>query len=153
MQSLLFKVLQNKYATFAVRTLIGIAFIAAGTLKLQDPRGFAMVIGGYELTPGWMDLKLAYIIPAVEILSGAALIFRIKGAALIVALQLVGFIAVLTYGQAIGLDAGCGCFGEDSGLSGGSNIETILRDLGMLAGCIWIMAANRHQVLQSERLR
>lgn len=134
-------VLLSRPLMLAVRVAVGAVFAVAGFLKLQDPRGFAMVIDGYGLTPGWLDLPLAYALPVLEIISGIGLIFNIRWALELVIAQLVLFIAVLAYGIHLGLDADCGCFGpgDPEGEAYHGMRGAIVKDLFMLGGCILLL--------------
>lgn len=132
--------LLSKPMVVAVRVAVGLVFVVAGVLKLQDPRGFALVIDGYGLTPGWLDLPLAYGLPVLEIVSGIGLVFNIRWALELVVAQLVLFIAVLAYGLHLGLDADCGCFGpgDPEGEAYHGMSTAIAKDLFMVAGCMLV---------------
>lgn len=131
------RILLSRPVQLALRVIIGGVFVVAGYLKLQDPRGFAMVIDGYGLVPGRFDLPLAYGLSWLEVVSGIGLIFNMRWALQLVAAQLVLFIAVLAYGMHIGLDADCGCFGVDDpqGQAYHSMTSSLIRDVVMLIGC------------------
>jgi uncharacterized membrane protein YphA (DoxX/SURF4 family) len=131
------RILLSKPLQLAIRFMIGGVFVVAGYLKLQDPRGFAMVIDGYGLVPGRFDLPLAYGLSWLEVISGIGLIFNMRWALELVIAQLALFIVVLGYGMHIGLNADCGCFGADDPLGQAyhSMTSSLIRDVVMLIGC------------------
>jgi len=120
-----------------LRLILGSLFLYAGALKLMDPDGFAMTINLYGLVTWRMSTILAYAIPAVEIVTGLALILDVRGALAAIVAQLLGFMCVLLYALHIGLDADCGCFGTPQATESdpAGPFEAFLRDGAMLIGC------------------
>ena len=124
----------------AIRYALAFVFIYAGAIKLGAPRAFATVIGGYGLVPESLLPTFSYLLPALEVAAGLALIFEIKGSlAAITALTLL-FIAVLTYGIRLGLDVDCGCYGpHDPEATAYAGLRTALvRDAIMLCGVVYL---------------
>lgn len=129
--------LNSKALYTAVRVILGLLFVYAGTLKLMHPEGFAVTINIYGLVSWKMAGFLSYAIPCVEILSGLALVFDVRGALAIIVAQLLGFMVVLVYALYLGLDADCGCFGTPKNTDNApiGPLHALIRDAAMLAGC------------------
>jgi putative oxidoreductase len=94
--------------------VIGALFIYAGAIKVLDPIRFAIDIDNYKLLPWTVGVRLAFYLPWLEILCGAALIIRrfYAGALLILTVLMLVFIAATVSVKARGLDISCGCFGH-----------------------------------------
>lgn len=96
--------------------VIGGIFIYAGVLKAAEPIRFANDIENYHVIPWALGVRLAFYLPWLEILCGAALIFRRFYAGALVtllALTLI-FIGATVSAKARGIDITCGCFGHAS---------------------------------------
>jgi putative oxidoreductase len=93
---------------------IGAVFICAGALKAFDPAQFAGDIANYRLLAHTAGAALALYLPWLEIVCGAALIFKksYRGALLILTALCLVFLAALVSAKARGLDISCGCFGH-----------------------------------------
>lgn len=102
----------------------------------MDVESFAVIIKDFGLVPYFMAKPVAIILPIIEIIAAAGLIFDMKGSLITISGLLLFFIAILLYAIAMGLDIDCGCFGpEDPEAKAYSSIYTSLyRDLLMLAG-------------------
>ena len=125
----------NSSAYAAVRTALALAFLAAGIVKIQNPMTFAATVDAFGILPGPLVLPAAFVLPVLEILGAAALIFDIRGSLGLITLMLLVFIAVLAWGLHMGLDIDCGCYGPgDPEAEAFSGIRSALhRDLLMLA--------------------
>jgi hypothetical protein len=117
--------------------VLGIAFVAAGGIKMTDPLGFGLSLVRLDLLPRIAVGPVAILLPGVEIVTGLALLalpsYRRA------ALGILGtLLAVFTAGLAItimrGTASSCGCFGVDGGVLGRPDVG-ILRNaiLGGLA--------------------
>ncbi len=128
-----------------VRLALGLIFVAAGVLKLAEPRAFAQVIAGYGLLPGGTAGLAALVLPALEILAGTALILNMKGGLAGVAGMLALFMAVLAYGMHLGLDVDCGCFapGDPEAEAYHGLGAALARDGAMLAACAFLYFCRR----------
>ncbi|WP_272700968.1 DoxX family protein [Desulfovibrio sp. Fe33] len=129
--------LASKPIYIAIRVILGLLFVYAGMLKLMNPGGFAVTINIYGLVSWRMAGFLSYAIPTVEVLSGLALIFDLRGALSVIVAQLLVFMAILVYALHIGLDADCGCFGTPKNTDNAPSgpLLALVRDGFMLAGC------------------
>ena len=125
----------NSSAYAAVRTALALAFLAAGIVKIQNPMTFAVTVDAFGILPGPLVLPTAFVLPVLEILGAAALLFDIRGSLGLITLMLLVFITVLAWGLHMGLDIDCGCYGPgDPEAEAFSGIRSALRrDLLMLA--------------------
>ena len=99
-----------------VAAAVGGIFIYAGVLKVPDPAAFAKDISNFHLVPWPLGVALAFYLPWLEILCGAALFIgwkRTGAIALLTALTAI-FIAATVIAYARGIDVNCGCFGKAS---------------------------------------
>jgi uncharacterized membrane protein YphA (DoxX/SURF4 family) len=129
--------------SWALRLGLGGLFVVTGVLKLKDPAAFATAIANYQLWPQ-MAALLAATLPAVEVLSGLALIaappaWR-RAAAIAIALMMVVFTVAAATALDRGIDISCGCFGADSGRV---DALTIVRDLVLLGIAGAVVALER----------
>ncbi len=96
--------------------VVGGIFIYAGVLKAMEPIRFASDIENYHVIPWALGVRLAFYLPWLEILCGAAVIFRrlyAGGLVTLLALTLV-FIGATISAKVRGIDITCGCFGYAS---------------------------------------
>lgn len=133
---------------YCLRLLLAATFLYAGVVKLPDMAGFASVIGGFGLLPAALHLPAAYVLVALELGTGLALLTPWRGAVALCAAQLLLFIAVLGWGLHLGLDTDCGCFGpgDAEGDYYHSMNAAILRDVALLAACaaLWWLTGKRN---------
>lgn len=96
---------------------LGLVFVAAGTLKIADPTGFAVSVASMRVLPSLLLGPVAILLPWVEVVAGLALLAtrRYRDAAAWLTLGLLlPFTAVLV--AALLRNGGsCGCFGEGAG--------------------------------------
>ena len=78
----------------------------AGWVKIEDPQGFAAIIGNYQLLPGPLVNPLAVLLPWIEVLCGVLLIVGawVDGSLLIVNALMVVFMAALVSTWIRGID-------------------------------------------------
>ena len=62
-----------------MRALLGGIFFIAGGAKLVDPRAFARTISAYGLLPEDLLVPTAIGLPAIELLAGLGLLFKVRG--------------------------------------------------------------------------
>ena len=100
----------------AIAAVIGGLFIYAGVLKVGDPATFAKDISNFHIVPWPMGMALAFFLPWLEMICGAALFFgrfRLGAVGILTALTGV-FIAATVAARLRGIDVNCGCFGSAS---------------------------------------
>jgi uncharacterized membrane protein YphA (DoxX/SURF4 family) len=123
-----------------VRIGLAMSFLVAGVIKILDPMTFAVTINAFGILPGPLVLPVAYLLPVLEILGAAALIFDIRGSLGLITLMILMFIVVLGYGLHMGLDIDCGCYGpgDPEGEAFAGIRAALWRDLVML-GCATLL--------------
>lgn len=101
-------------ALWCCRLLLGGAFGTAAILKLLDPSAFVADIDHYRLLPYPLAVVVAIYLPWLELLCGAAVLFRWRerGAALLLVALCAIFASALASAWLRGLNIDCGCFGR-----------------------------------------
>lgn len=138
-----------------IRWGLGAVFIYAGSVKLADPRTFAVLMEAYGILPESWLLPVAVALPALEVVAGVGLVFDIEGSLPAIAGLLLVFMAILGYGIAMGLDVDCGCFGpEDPEAEAFHGLrQALYRDLLMFGGIGYLFAWRRYRGLGCVRIR
>ncbi len=116
------------------RFLVGGTFVYASLDKIADPAGFAQNIYHYRiLGEVWLH-PMALVLPWLELVAGLAMLlgFYRRGAALLVSVMLVMFMAAIVSALARDLDISCGCFHTEGGHAVG--LSLLLRDVALLVG-------------------
>ena len=124
-----------------LRIVLGALFLWASIGKINDPGAFAKVIENYHILPAGLINLTALVLPWLEAVCGLLLIagFFVDGAALIINLLMVIFMAALFSSYMRGIDISCGCFSTSLQSSGRSLFYWYLfRDLVILAMGSWI---------------
>lgn len=136
------------------RWFLGTVFIYAGSIKLLDPKPFAVLIEAYGIFPEGLLMSVIIVLPALEVLAGIGLLFDIEGSLAVIAGLLVLFLAVLIYGIWMGLDIDCGCFGpEDPEAEAFHGLRlSIYRDMVMLVGVAFIYGWRRYSSVKPVRI-
>lgn len=118
------------------RILLALSFLVAGGLKIANPMTFAATVNAFGILPGPLVLPVAIILPVLEVIGALALLADLRGSLGLIAVMLLLFITVLGYGQHMGLDIDCGCYGPtDPEAEAFSGIKSaLIRDAVMLAG-------------------
>lgn len=103
---------RRQTALVLVRLVLGGVFLYAGFVKIADPSAFAGSIAAYRLLPYFGNYLAAAVIPWLEAVSGVLLIagWRPRGAAALLSLLTLLFMAALASTLVRGLDIDCGCF-------------------------------------------
>jgi len=98
------------------KILIGTIFVAAAIDKIANPDAFAKSINNFHLLPYEALNVPALILPWVELITGAMLLFSIKekAASFLISSMLIIFIVAILTAIARGYNIDCGCFGESS---------------------------------------
>ena len=124
-----------KIAQIVLRVILGVVFIYAGWVKLQDPwQLFAAGIASYEILPFRAVEFVAKTLPWFEIALGIVVIsgFFFRTSTTILCGLLALFFAMIVRAYIQGKQINCGCFGGNEPISP----LTMLRDGSMLAGAI-----------------
>ncbi len=127
----------REWAGLVARLVVGVVWVWAGAAKVLDPLGSIEAVRAYELLPASLVEPVGYALPALELVLGLALLVgaMTRGAALLSAVLLVGFVVGIASAWARGLEIDCGCFGG-GGVEAGASSEyplEIARDVGLLA--------------------
>ena len=110
------KLIDNKFAPFLLRIILGGIFIYAAAGKILYPADFSEAITNYQLVPVKAANFIAIILPWVELVAGLLLLngFRTQSGNLIIFLCLCIFSFGAFSALIRGLDINCGCFTEAS---------------------------------------
>ncbi|HVR87696.1 MAG TPA: MauE/DoxX family redox-associated membrane protein [Planctomycetota bacterium] len=124
---------------------LGLAFLAAGMLKVLEPAEFALSLAKLSLLPSFLLGAAAILLPWVEIVSGLALVAtrRYRDAATWLNLGLLAvFTTALVAGMVRGSAGTCGCFG--SGIAFLNRPEVgLARNLLLIAAAAALVARRR----------
>lgn len=134
----------HRWFLLGLRLLLGGVFVFASIDKIARPQAFAETIFNYQILPDILVNVSALILPWLELLAGLALILNIRprAAAGWLNLLLVVFIAALSYNLSRDMNVECGCFHAGTAVTDRSYmIETILRDIALLAAGLWLWFA------------
>ncbi len=126
-----------------IRLGLGVIFVWAGIAKLSDPEAFASIISAYELVPESLLVPAAIGLPVLELVAGLGLIFDVPGSLSTTFGMLIMFAFVLWFGILKDLDIDCGCFSADELREHGALRIAFYRDLGMMAGAIYLFLWRR----------
>ncbi|HJZ98345.1 MAG TPA: MauE/DoxX family redox-associated membrane protein [Candidatus Solibacter sp.] len=124
-----------KIVQIVLRVVLGLIFIYAGWVKLQDPwQLFAAGVASYEILPMGAVEFVARTLPWFEIGLGVVLIsgYFLRVSSTIVGALLAVFFTLIVRAYIQGKEINCGCFGGDEPISP----LTMLRDGSMLVGAI-----------------
>ncbi len=126
--------LEKNQVLLISRIILGGLFVYASVDKIIDPLSFAQIIHHYRLTPPNLINIIAVVIPWIEFVAGALLIFgfRVKASGLTINLMLVFFIILLSITAFRGINVSCGCFSTSTAVKSNLIIR-IIEDFGMLA--------------------
>lgn len=113
-------------------------FFYTGSIKIQSPLQFAVVLSGYKIFPAWMILPLTDYFPWVEITLGILLVigWKIRYVALSACGLLASFSILLTITYFRGIEANCGCFSFEDSITP----ATIARDALIILPAIYLAA-------------
>ena len=140
----------------AARLVVGGVLLVAGALKVTDPQGSVAAVRAYELLPDSVATVVGWGLPFVEIVLGVLLLtgIGVRPAALATAVLLVVLILAVVSAAARGLSIDCGCFGGGGPVPPGETAYAaeIVRDLGLLALTVWLVARPQSR-LALERAR
>jgi hypothetical protein len=101
----------------AVVWLVGVVFVAAGSLKLRDRRQFRAEVADYQVLPSGLVPVAAALLPPVELIGGALVLIRPTRmvATGVLAVCLLAFTMAVVVNLRRGrTDISCACFGGRS---------------------------------------
>jgi uncharacterized membrane protein YphA (DoxX/SURF4 family) len=103
-----------KAASIVLRILLGGFFLWSGAMKLLDLKSFVETVANYHLLDRPYDAYLAYFVPCLEMIVGAALLSGVflNGGVLLYGLMILGFSTAIAWVWYQGLNINCGCFGK-----------------------------------------
>jgi len=130
---------------------LGLAFLAAGILKVMDPGEFALTLAKLRLLPPLLVGAAAILLPWVEIVAGLALIVtrRYRDAATCLILSLLAvFTMVLIAGMIRGSAGSCGCFGSGMAFLNRPDVG-LVRNLFLIAAAAALIARRRRTTSRS----
>jgi uncharacterized membrane protein YphA (DoxX/SURF4 family) len=143
-----------KIVTIILRIGLGAVFLSSSAGKIADPSAFAAIVANYQLLPPPLVSATAVIFPWVELTCGLALVLgRLeKGAALLVSLMMVVFIAIILYNGYRGLNIACGCFSLAANAPSNIALNT-LRNFSILAAGAWVLFFSGRRQMRPARER
>lgn len=108
--------ISSRGVAFLLRLALGSAFVYAGILKHLNPYQFTETVIAYQLLPQSLVGLTVAIIPWLEIICGALLIFGLKRRSCLLLIQAVLIIFMIILGitmlRGLNIDCGCGLFSE-----------------------------------------
>lgn len=129
-----------------IRLVLGGVFIYASLDKILNPGSFAQAVFNYQVLPGKLINLTALILPWLEFIIGACLLFNrwMQGASSLVAVLMTFFMGLILFNLARGLDISCGCFSTDPA-DGPMDSLTLARDILFLILAVGLVALTFHK--------
>lgn len=123
-----------------LRIGIGLFFISSSLFKIQDPKGFAVLVAQYQFLPDFINNLFSLIYPQFEFWFGLALIVTpfAKESALAIFWMFVSFIIALSWALALDLGITCGCFEIEGAQSKSETWTALIRDLILIGPTFWL---------------
>jgi uncharacterized membrane protein YphA (DoxX/SURF4 family) len=142
----------HAWLALPLRLYLGFVFLWACLHKIAEPATFALDVATYQFLPLPLVNPMALILPWVEFVAGIAIIlgWRIRAAALLIAVMMVMFIIALGWALYLGLDMSCGCFASSSQNDPISGL-TLLRDGAWLAMALYVLIFDGKNPLGLDR--
>ena len=122
------------------RVGIGGFFISASLFKIQDPKGFAVLVAQYQFLPDFINNFFSLVYPQFEFWFGLALIVTpfAREAAFAIFWMFVSFIIALAWALALDLGITCGCFELEGAQSKSEAWTALIRDLILIGPTFWL---------------
>lgn len=119
---------RQKWILPGLRILLGGIFIWASVDKILRPEAFAQAVYNYQILPDSLVNLCALILPWLELMLGACLVFGIwvPGALTLINLLMLVFMGALIFNLARGLDIHCGCFSVSPESGAGTPFSMVL---------------------------
>lgn len=135
--------LVQPWISTAARLLVAGVLIAAGALKVVEPATSVTAVRAYQLLPDWLVTPVGWGLPFLELALGLLLVAGLftRQVALASGVLFVLFILAVASAAARGLSIDCGCFGGGGEVAPGETqyAAEIVRDLGLVALCAWLV--------------
>jgi putative oxidoreductase len=125
------------------RLILAAVFLYAGLVKALSSAEFALALLPFTFVPETWIGPAARLLPLVEVAAAVLVLMpwtRRHGAALILLLCLA-FITALGWAMANDIIVACSCFGQDEEPSRAGMVAAIVRDIGLGALAVAILAA------------
>ncbi len=119
---------------------IGVTLIWASIDKLHYPDRFADVVHDYDMLPIQLVNAFALAMPAVEVVTGLALVFGLwrRPAGLLAVGLFTAFMVAIAQAQLRGLQIECGCFSVSDMSASQASWGLFARDAFYLAGAVLV---------------
>lgn len=123
-----------------LRLGIGGFFISASIFKIQDPRGFAVLVAQYQFLPDFINNLFSLVYPQFEFWFGLALIVTpfAKESAFAIFWMFISFIIALAWALALDLGITCGCFELEGAQSKSEAWTALIRDMILVGPTFWL---------------
>lgn len=139
----------------AARLVVGGVLLVAGALKVIDLPSSVAAVAAYELVPGWAERLIGWVLPFLELGLGLLLVAGLftRTVAVIAGLLVAVFLLAVFAAAARRLSIDCGCFGGGGQVAPGQTAYAweIVRDLGLLALCGWLVWRPRSRFALDHR--
>lgn len=129
-----------------IRLVLGGVFIYASLDKILNPGLFAQAVFNYQVLPGELINLTALILPWLELILGACLLFNrwMQGASSLAAVLMTFFMGLILFNLARGLDISCGCFSTNPA-DGPMDSLTLARDILFLILAVGLVTLTFHK--------
>ncbi|HWB37521.1 MAG TPA: MauE/DoxX family redox-associated membrane protein [Rugosimonospora sp.] len=135
----------------ALRLLLGIVFVVAGSTKVTDLAASGRAVNAYQLMPFGAAKVVGAALPLVEITVGGLLILGL--ATRVMAILTGGLLAVYIFGISSvwvrGLSIDCGCFSQGGQLAPGQHpnyLWDLVRDVLLLLAALFVVVYPRTRI-------
>lgn len=131
------------------RLFFAAMFLAAAWPKFTDPQGFAVMVAQYQMLPAFAVNAFSVWLPALEVVTGVALLFSPyeREASALLGLLMLMFIVALSQALARQLGIACGCFDIRGATDPGQSWFALLRDIVLMAPIVWMWVRAEHRYL------
>lgn len=138
------------------RLILGVVLVVAGGLKVTSPLVSARAVRAFQILPYDLAGYVGYALPVVEILVGLLLVVGLftRLSAVVGGLLMLAFIIGISSAWIRGLSIDCGCFGGGGAVAAPQTkyVADLLRDAGLVACAVWLVARPRTAYSLDHRL-
>ena len=138
------------------RLILGVVLLVAGGLKVTSPLVSARAVRAFQILPYDLAGYVGYALPVVEILVGLLLVVGLftRLSAVVGGLLMLAFIIGISSAWIRGLSIDCGCFGGGGAVAAPQTkyVADLLRDAGLVACAVWLVARPRTAYSLDHRL-